>query len=423
MSEIESVGISLVLDNGVSEGLRRLQHDLAIFDRATALRASTMERLAAAHLTPLQPHMPVKPADRSTTPPPVVGRPSKKAEAPQRENIPQPVVLLPRPAQNAAPTPRNKPLALPPPITLPVKTSSAPALPWPRLPIPPSAPGSTPAAAPQKPTVAVMSRNPDAAAARQRPASPPAASQRPTPTAPAKRPEAAAMPAQNIAPKPGGSGPASPPQRAIRPAIAVTLSSPAPSGPASPIPSPPHARAPQASISPPVSLQRFAPAPRDTASSVIPTASRTAPKPLIAISSLVPAAPPSLSKAPPLASRPLNRGPGITAQKPPSTATAKPPAASSIKSVARTILPPRPAPAVAKQPSPMPAARIVTATPPTPESDGIAAAPHPSAQSTARGHAFRPACSAPQPGRCHVPKPGDHRRSLDRWCTARPLAR
>lgn len=50
MSDIESIGISLVLENGVAEGLRRLERDLALFDRATEQRAAKMQSLALAHL-------------------------------------------------------------------------------------------------------------------------------------------------------------------------------------------------------------------------------------------------------------------------------------------------------------------------------------------------------------------------------------
>lgn len=50
MSDIESIGISLVLENGVAEGLRRLERDLALFDRETEQRAAKMQSLAQAHL-------------------------------------------------------------------------------------------------------------------------------------------------------------------------------------------------------------------------------------------------------------------------------------------------------------------------------------------------------------------------------------
>lgn len=89
MSDLESIGISLVLDNGVAEGLRHLQRDLATFDRATALRANALQKLAAAHLEPLQPRKPSAPmlAATSSSAPPVRQGPAPAepavAEAPQ----------------------------------------------------------------------------------------------------------------------------------------------------------------------------------------------------------------------------------------------------------------------------------------------------------------------------------------------------
>lgn len=50
MTEIETIGISLVLDNGVAEGMQRLQRDLAAFDQGLGERTARLQRLAERHL-------------------------------------------------------------------------------------------------------------------------------------------------------------------------------------------------------------------------------------------------------------------------------------------------------------------------------------------------------------------------------------
>lgn len=54
MSDIETIGISLVLENGVAEGMRRMERDVTLLGRKTTLHAATMQRLADTHLRSYQ---------------------------------------------------------------------------------------------------------------------------------------------------------------------------------------------------------------------------------------------------------------------------------------------------------------------------------------------------------------------------------
>ena len=83
MTEIETIGISLVLDNGVAEGMRRLHRDLAMFDRAVGQRAADLQRLAQRHLAP---HLPMPRASASVTPPPA---PRPKVGTPPPQPVPE----------------------------------------------------------------------------------------------------------------------------------------------------------------------------------------------------------------------------------------------------------------------------------------------------------------------------------------------
>ena len=98
MSEIESIGIALVLDNGVAEGLRRISRDMAVFNHQTELTAARMSRIAQLHLGAYLPREAPKPVASTG------GKPS--------EHKP-PAVTANREA--AEPFPHRTPLPLPPP--------------------------------------------------------------------------------------------------------------------------------------------------------------------------------------------------------------------------------------------------------------------------------------------------------------------
>ncbi|MCB8880414.1 hypothetical protein ACELLULO517_09235 [Acidisoma cellulosilytica] len=175
MSDIESIGISLVLENGVGEGLRRLQQDLTLFDRATAERAARMQKLAAVHLPGLnlapiaERRIQVTAAPRQVTARPVA--PARDTD--RRAWLPPPIrpvrpPVTPWPAKPAASQPPQRPIAdraTPPLQSVPVAARPAVARPQPN-------PGLAPAkakAAPPAVAATASPASPKVVAPRQRP--------------------------------------------------------------------------------------------------------------------------------------------------------------------------------------------------------------------------------------------------------------
>jgi len=107
VSDIESIGISLVLENGVAEGLRRLERDLALFDRETERRAAKMQSLAQAHLPRFAaaPTTQIHATTAMASPRVVTAKPSAAPPAEKPDTwLPQPI-----PRIQQAPLPRLTP--------------------------------------------------------------------------------------------------------------------------------------------------------------------------------------------------------------------------------------------------------------------------------------------------------------------------
>lgn len=68
MSDIETIGISLILENGVAEGIRHMERDFSALSRKTTLHAAAMQRLVDTHLRTYQasPHHNVAPPWQSS---------------------------------------------------------------------------------------------------------------------------------------------------------------------------------------------------------------------------------------------------------------------------------------------------------------------------------------------------------------------
>jgi hypothetical protein len=120
--ELDSIGISIVLDNDVLEGMRRIGRDMAIFNRQTEETAAQMSRIARMHLGAFMPPEPERPKPR-----PVIlaaiQAPAKPATEPPQAPPPVPTSQAPYApsviGKNTAPdagAPRlSQPPAPPPP--------------------------------------------------------------------------------------------------------------------------------------------------------------------------------------------------------------------------------------------------------------------------------------------------------------------
>ncbi len=147
--ELESIGISIVLDDGIAEGMRRISRDMSLFSRQTDQTAAQMSRIARLHLGTYIPPEPVRqspPATAAVIAPMPQKAPSVPAiEAPQAPRLSMPK-LAPEPAPSVSvqikreqtPSPAMSAVPSPPPVQPPVSVQQ-PALP-PAPPVQPAAP-------------------------------------------------------------------------------------------------------------------------------------------------------------------------------------------------------------------------------------------------------------------------------------------
>ena len=97
--ELEPIGISLVLDDGLAEGLRRISQDMSLFSRQADQTAAQMSRIARLHLGAFIPPEPVRPQPPAAAAV-VVPEPPKSPVMPAitAPQAPRPAMLAPAPA-------------------------------------------------------------------------------------------------------------------------------------------------------------------------------------------------------------------------------------------------------------------------------------------------------------------------------------
>jgi hypothetical protein len=129
--ELESIGISLVLDDEVAEGIRRMSREIALFSRQTEFTAAQMSRVARQHLGA---YLPPEPERRKPKGAPVTIAGPRAAQTMPAPEAPQAPWPLPQATARApsAPMP-NPPARSPkPPMSLrqtPVVQRVAPQVP------------------------------------------------------------------------------------------------------------------------------------------------------------------------------------------------------------------------------------------------------------------------------------------------------
>lgn len=374
MTEIETIGISLVLDNGVAQGMQRLHRDLAMFDRAVGQRAADLRRLAQGHAAPLLPQQPApatmtpKPIlPRAVAPHPAVDNPTELTAPAERRartaaaTIPSAPVLVkheraatPRdahPAATAAAAAQSPPPAPPGRHPAPVQASPAPKTPAtpatpapaprratsprPSPPMAPAVPPQVPVTAPPRPRIEVR------LASAPPPAQPrPAAGVSPPVQNPAVRPARPAISLSTPVPKPeAGPGPVAP-RRVLAPRDPPLVGALVPK----------QAPATKRAIPTPPRAARHAPAPTTPPPLRVPEAKAARSLPL-------PAPVAHLPQTPPIAHG------GIPASD--ATSWQQSPAAPPLEMAAPSPLPPPSSPPLpqATAPAVEPLAQAVTTTP------------------------------------------------------------
>lgn len=167
MTDIETIGISLVLDNGVAEAMRRMRQDFVTLERGTVSQAQRMESIARAHLpayhqprqaTPASPWAPSSAAPKppvdaarpSAEPPPMPFSSTPRTEAnrhpaheprPQRQTLPEPRPHTVLPVAIGAPQPITVDLSH---VASAKTQADQPASRLPPLPVQPPAPAASP---------------------------------------------------------------------------------------------------------------------------------------------------------------------------------------------------------------------------------------------------------------------------------------
>jgi hypothetical protein len=131
--ELDSISISLVLDDRIAEGMRRIGQDMALFNRRTEVTAAQMSRIAQLHLGNYLPPEPARPTPVAEPAPALA--PRKAAASPAAEVTQAPQVQPPArriPAPVAAPLAageREPPAAISVPYAGPARASPSPATP------------------------------------------------------------------------------------------------------------------------------------------------------------------------------------------------------------------------------------------------------------------------------------------------------
>ena len=231
--ELESIGISLVLDDDVAEGIRRISREMALFNRQTEFTAAQMSQVARQHLGP---SLPPEPERRKPTVAPVtVAAPPKVPTMPATE-APQ------APSQAPWPMPRAQaPAPVAPRGEVERKPAPAAIAPMPNPP-PPRPPAPAPQMSARPPAVVpqVVPQTRPVPTAQQSPPQPrPVPATQPAPAQPRVTPgpvaAASPRPATVVPPPPAQAPPSRPVDKSsARPKIQVALSTPP-----SPAPVPP----------------------------------------------------------------------------------------------------------------------------------------------------------------------------------------
>jgi hypothetical protein len=310
--ELESIGISIVLEDGVAEGMRRISRDMALFSRQTELTAAQMSRVARLHLGAYLPPQPERPrrAAPVTIPAPRNAQTIPATEAPRAPRQDAPASAPATAAAHPGPVKRNS-------------DSAAVAL------RPSAVASSTTTAVPRAIAVLQQAAPPQ----HSMPAAPPVPTQpraKPVPVSPGRpSPASIAQPAAPVATRP--TRPLD--QPSVRPRIQVALSSPV--SPAAPLARPIASPAAETAAAKTTPLHGPSPAPlppdaRPSATAVI--------LPARVASASSPASTPSAAP-PPLA----NTAPNLVIVRRPAKAQSSAPSAAPARptSPAQTVLPPQ----------------------------------------------------------------------------------
>ena len=136
--ELESIGISIILDDKVADGMRRISRDMSLFSRQTELTAAQMSRIARLHLDPYLPPEPVRPRPVAAV---VTNAPRKAQTMPTTEAPQEPRLKLPPAA--AIPSPPRSPMQQEPAFAAVAPRAMLPPA-RPSAPVPPPAARSAP---------------------------------------------------------------------------------------------------------------------------------------------------------------------------------------------------------------------------------------------------------------------------------------